>query len=81
MDDAGYGLKNAATQFQRMMEWVVRDLPHTDPYIDDSITGSDGPTLEETLWNNYHDVRAQLLAYQEEKVVCSWEKSHFSRKR
>ena len=71
------GLKNAATQFQRMMEWVLQDLPATDPYIDDSITGSNGPSEEERIWNNYHAVRAQLLKYRELKVVCSAKKSVF----
>ena len=71
------GLKNAATQFQRMMEWVLRELPDTDPYIDDSITGSNGLSRVEGLWNNYHAVRAQLLCYKENRMVCSAEKSEF----
>lgn len=33
------GLKNAGSQFQRMMEWVVQDLPHVDPCIDGIIVG------------------------------------------
>ena len=69
------GLKNAATQFQRMMEWVLRDLPDTDPYIDDSITGSTGLDRVDRVWTNYHAVRAQLLTYKEQKMVCSIEKS------
>ena len=71
------GLKNAATQFQRMMEWVLRDLPDSDPYVDDTITGSDGPTPEQCLRNNYEAVRALLKQYQKEVVICKWEKSKF----
>ena len=75
------GLKNAGTQFQRMMEWVMRDLPDSDPYVDDSITGSAGLTDEEALWNNYHATRALLLQYRSERLVCSAPKSKFFRKR
>ena len=71
------GLKNAGTQFQRMMEWVLRDLPHTDPYVDDTITGAKGPTPDECLWNNYHAVRALLLEFRDQRLVCSAAKSHF----
>jgi hypothetical protein len=36
------GLKNAGAQFQRMMEWVLRDHDTADPYIDDILIGSTG---------------------------------------
>ena len=71
------GLKNAATQFQRMMEWVLKDLPASDPYIDDSITGSEGLSEEDEVWNNYFAVRAQLQRYKEVRMVCSADKSKF----
>ena len=54
------GLKNAGTQFQRMMEWVLRDHPKAESYIDDVIVGSEGETLEEALQANFEDVRAVL---------------------
>lgn len=34
------GLKNAGSQFQRMMEWVLRDIECASPYIDDVLVGS-----------------------------------------
>jgi hypothetical protein len=71
------GLKNAGIQFQRMMEWVLRDLPASDPYLDDIITGSAGPDRIAQIWSNYYDVRALLKTYEDEKLVCKWEKSHF----
>ena len=74
------GLKNAGIQFQRMMEWVLEDLPATDPYLDDTITGTDGLSESERLWNNYHAVRALLKKFELEKLVCSPEKSHFFQK-
>jgi len=41
------GLKNAGAQFQRMMEWVLRDLPCAEPYLDDIIVRSTGNSVEE----------------------------------
>jgi len=34
------GLEIAGGKFQRMIEWVFRDTPQVDPYIDDVIIGS-----------------------------------------
>jgi hypothetical protein len=74
------GLKNAGTQFQRMMEWVLRDHPSADPYIDDVIIGSDGETEEQALRTNYEAVRAVMQRFAEEKLVCSGPKSEFFQK-
>ena len=74
------GLKNAGTEFQRMMEWVLQELPATDPYMDDTITGTDGPSESECIWNNYHAVRALLKKFEEEELVCSPATSHFFQK-
>ena len=63
-----------------MMEWVLQDQPDTDPYIDDSITGSDGTTEEELLKNNFEAVRALLKRYAEQRIVCHPDKSHFFQK-
>jgi len=40
------GMKNASAQFQRMMEWVLRDIPNANPYIEDIIVGFDGETVD-----------------------------------
>jgi hypothetical protein len=71
------GLKNAGIQFQRMMEWVLQDLPLTDPYMDDLITGTDGLNAVERLWNNYHAVRALLKKLETDRMVCHPLKSKF----
>jgi hypothetical protein len=34
------GLKNAPSIFQRVMDWIFKDFPNVDPYIDDIIIGS-----------------------------------------
>ena len=36
------GVRNGNAQFQRMMEWVLKDLPFADGYLDDVIIGANG---------------------------------------
>ena len=71
------GLKNAGSQFQRMMEWVVQDLPHVDPYIDDISVGSMGENIEELVANHERDLQQLLERLEENKMVCSPTKSQF----
>ena len=46
------GLRNGNAQFQHMMEWVLKDLPYKDMYVDDVIIGSTGETEQELLNNH-----------------------------
>ncbi len=46
--------------FQRMIEWVLRDIDNADPYVDDIIIGSTGQSWEEVLVNHQKDVRRVL---------------------
>ena len=71
------GLKNAGTQFQRMMEWVLADIKEADPYIDDVIVGSEGANWKEALHLNYDAVRRVLKTFQEQRIVCKPAKSRF----
>jgi len=50
------GLENARGQFKRMMEWVFKDTPNIDPYIDDVLIGSTGANMEELVANHLADV-------------------------
>jgi hypothetical protein len=65
------GLKNAGSQFQRMMEWVLREHPTADPYIDDVLVGSTGNTVEEVIENHRKDVRAVLQTLAHHKLTCN----------
>ena len=71
------GLKNAGAQFQRMMEWALRDIDNADPYIDDIIIGSTGETDQEMIQNYAMDVRRVLVRLAELRLVCCPRKSHF----
>ena len=63
------GLKNAGSQFQRMMQWVLRDLPNVDPYWDDTLIGSMGDNLEEIIQNHYTDVFMVMETLQSQTLV------------
>ena len=54
------GMKNGNAMFQRMMEWVLRDIENADPYVDDIIIGSNGDTEEELMENHYRDIHRVL---------------------
>ena len=69
------GLKNGNAMFQRMMEWVLRDHPNADPYVDDIIIGSTGDTEEELLANHEADIRGVLETLRENCLVADWEKA------
>ena len=43
------GVRNGMPQCQRMMEWVLKDLPFADVYVDGVIIGSTGETDQELL--------------------------------
>ena len=69
------GLKNAGAIFQRMMEWVLRDLPGVNVYIDDVIVGSTGNTPEELLANHERDLRAAMERLREHDLHVSPKKA------
>jgi hypothetical protein len=71
------GLKNAGSQFQRMMEWVLRDLPNVDPYLDDILVGSVGDSLEELIENHKQDLEKVMKTLEEHQLVASPTKSTF----
>ena len=69
------GLNNGNAMFQRMMEWVLRDHPNADPYVDDIIIGSTADTEEELLTVHEKDIRAVLETLKEQKLVADPKKA------
>ena len=63
------GLKNSGPAFQRVMDYVLRDIDCADPYIDDVIVGSTGGTEEEMLLNHAADLKKVLETLQKEQIV------------
>ena len=70
------GLKNAGAQFQRMMEWVLKDHDHSDPYIDDILVGSTGATEQEMWGNHERDLREVLRTLAEQQSFVDPRKAH-----
>ena len=70
------GLKNGNAMFQRMMEWVLRNLEKTDPYVDDIIVGSTGETEQELMENHEKDLRRLLEVLTEAKLVVDPKKAN-----
>ena len=66
--------------FQRMMEWVLQDIPEADAYIDDVIVGSMGCTFEEAFQNYFASVQKVLQRFAEVQILCNMKKSHFFQK-
>ena len=69
------GIKTGPPQFQRMMDWVLRDIDCASVYIDDVIIGSNGDTEEELLANHERDVERVLQRFKEQQLVCGSAKS------
>ena len=71
------GVKNGNAQFQRMMEWLLRDFPFADCYIDDIIIGSTGDTKQEILANHAKHVEDILLALEEHQLLAKLDEGSF----
>jgi hypothetical protein len=69
------GLKNGNAMFQRMMEWVLRDHPYADPYVDDIIIGSTADTPENLLVEHEKNVRAVLETLKKYELVAEFSKA------
>ena len=70
------GLKNAGAIFQRMMEWVLKDLDCCEVYIDDVLIGSKGNTLEEAYEKHEADLRKVLDRLLQHYVIVNKKKVH-----
>ncbi len=75
MDRARHGLEIPGAVFQRIMKWVLRDLPGVNVYIDNVVVGSTGSIPEELLANHERDLRAVLGRLKEHDIHVSPKKA------
>jgi hypothetical protein len=79
------GLKNAPAVWQRVTEWVLRDVRDVaDPYIDDIIVGTtqtEDMTDRQLVEQHYLDIRKVLDALADEKLVADGENTTFFARR
>ena len=64
------GAKNGNAAFQRMMDWVLKDLDCADPFVDDVIISSEGETDEELITNHMADLCKVLDTLRQHNLVC-----------
>ena len=65
------GLTNAPSIFQRVMEYVLRDHPNANPYIDDIIIGTTADNDEDLLKNHVEDVRRVFQTLAENDILVN----------
>ena len=75
------GLQNAQSVFQRVMDWIFKDFPHVDPYIDDIIIGSTGSTMEEMIETHTKYLVAVLEQLAKYELLVSAEKAQLYMKK
>ena len=69
------GAKNGNAAFQRMMDWILKDLDCADPFVDDVIISSEGDTPEELIRNHMTDLCKVLAKFREHGLVCDMSKA------
>ena len=60
------GVKNGPAMFQRMIQWVLRDIPRAIVYIDDVLVGTSPENVEkflDILERQFDDVSLVLRAF------------------
>ena len=74
------GIKNGPAMFQRMIMWILRDLPQACGYIDDVLVGSGGTSSKETakeLLTNHFDAVCEVLeAFRRHRITAKGSKVH-----
>jgi len=69
------GVRNGNALFQRMMDYVLKDEPSADVFVDDVIISSGGDTPEQAIKNHFDDLTRVLSIFRKNKLVCDMEKA------
>ena len=71
------GVRNRNAHFQRMMEWVLKDLPFADVYVDDFIIGSTGETKQKLIENYAQHLHEVLDLFTRHTLVVKLSEGSF----
>jgi hypothetical protein len=58
------------------MESELQGFEFADPYVDDTIVGSTGATMDEAIRNHDLDIRRVLERFEKDKLVVDVNKTH-----
>ena len=64
------GIRNGNAHFQRMMQWVLKNLPFADLYVDDGVIGSTGENEQELLKNHAEKIDQVLDLFAQHNLVA-----------
>jgi hypothetical protein len=76
------GVKNGPAMFQRMIQWILRDLPFAMVYIDDVLIGTPPPLTNsgsDILDIHYRDIRSVLTTFKKHLLFVKGAKMHLFR--
>ena len=71
------GVRNGPAMFQRMITWVLRDLPNVVVYIDDVLVGTAKTKGKRLLDDHLEDVQPVLERFRASRLGTKGEKVHF----
>ena len=70
------GVKNGPAMFQRMIMWILKDIPDVCVYIDDVLVGSKGSSDDTLLRNHFQAVARVLQAFRHHQITAKGSKVH-----
>ncbi|MEY3326287.1 MAG: hypothetical protein RL044_240, partial [Actinomycetota bacterium] len=70
------GIKNGPAMFQRMISWVLRDVPSAVVYVDDVLCGTPEGKPGAILRDHYRQVSEVLAKFKEHKLCVKGSKVH-----
>ena len=74
------GIKQAPALFQRLVNWILRDVPRARAYVDDILTGTPDSGSGDLVREHAKDIGQVLQAFRKYKVTVKGVKVHLFRK-
>ena len=70
------GVKNGPAMFQRMIMWILRDIPKACVYIDDVRIGTGGNTDHELIATHFETVCDVMESFRRHQITAKGSKVH-----